>query len=70
MTCGHCVSTITKAVYALDAGAKVEVDLTQHLVHIDSGTTDPRRLSQAITEAGYTPVPVTSHPAAAALSTK
>ena len=26
MTCGHCVSTITKAVKALDQGAKVQID--------------------------------------------
>ncbi|MCC7286158.1 MAG: heavy-metal-associated domain-containing protein, partial [Burkholderiaceae bacterium] len=27
MTCGHCASTITRAVRDVDAGAKVEVDI-------------------------------------------
>ena len=35
MTCGHCVSTITKAVRAVDKGASVEVDLARHRVTID-----------------------------------
>jgi len=58
MTCGHCASTITKAVRAVDGGAKVEVDLQQHLVHIDATEADSRELTDAIAEAGYSPVPV------------
>ena len=58
MTCGHCASTITKAVRAVDAGAKVEVDLARHLVRIEPTETDARELGEAIAEAGYTPVPV------------
>lgn len=66
MTCGHCASTITKAVRAVDAGAKVEIDLAQHLVRIDPANTHDGDLSKAIAEAGYTPVPVELRPAAAA----
>ena len=58
MTCGHCASTITKAVMATDRAAKVEIDLSRHLVQIQPGDSDAERLSEAITNAGYTPVPV------------
>jgi copper chaperone len=58
MTCGHCASAITKAVRAVDAGARVEVNLAQHLVQIEPTEADAHELSEAITEAGYTPVPV------------
>lgn len=56
MTCGHCVSTITQAVKAADQHARVEIDLGQHLVRIEPGAADARQLSEAIEEAGYTPV--------------
>lgn len=58
MTCGHCASAITKAVRAVDAGAKVEVDLAAHLVHVDPTEADADDLREAIQEAGYTAVPV------------
>ncbi|MEO6660510.1 MAG: heavy-metal-associated domain-containing protein [Burkholderiaceae bacterium] len=58
MTCGHCVSTITKAVQGVDKDAKLEIDLASHRVQIQPGDSDARTLSDAITEAGYTPVPV------------
>jgi len=32
MTCGHCVSSITRAVKALDPAAKVQIDLAAHRV--------------------------------------
>jgi copper chaperone len=60
MTCGHCASSITKAVRAVDAGATVEVNLGQHLVRIAPTEADAAELAEAITEAGYTPVPVES----------
>lgn len=65
MTCGHCASIITKAVRAVDAGAKVEVDLVQHLVRIEPTEADAQELSTVITEAGYTPVSVEAKPASA-----
>jgi len=58
MTCGHCASTITKAVMATDRAARVEIDLGRHLVQIEPGDADAQQLSDAITEAGYTPVAV------------
>lgn len=36
MTCGHCASTINKAVHDVDAAAKVEIKLDQKQVVIDS----------------------------------
>jgi len=66
MTCGHCASTITRAVRDVDAGAKVEVDLGAHLVRIEPTSADAAELTQAITEAGYTPVQVAAAPRAAA----
>lgn len=58
MTCGHCVSTITKAVRGVDRDATVQVDLATHRVQIEPTESDVAALSDAIKEAGYTPVPV------------
>jgi len=58
MTCGHCISTITKAVNDVDLGAKVQIDLATHRVTIDSTEADAAGLSDAISRAGYTPVAV------------
>jgi copper chaperone len=60
MSCGHCVSTITKAVQAVDQGAKVQADLATHRVLIEPTASDAATLGAAIKEAGYTPVPVAS----------
>lgn len=56
MSCGHCVSAITKAVQAVDAAARVEVDLAQHAVRIDGAHVDAEALAAAMADAGYTPV--------------
>ena len=58
MSCGHCVSSITQAVRAIDQGAQVTVDLATHRVRIEPSRADRTQLSQAIREAGYTPVPI------------
>lgn len=63
MTCGHCASTITKAVRSVDAGAKVEIDLAQHLVRIEPTEASAEALHDAIAEAGYTPVAVSANDA-------
>ncbi|WP_413439300.1 heavy-metal-associated domain-containing protein [Sulfuriferula sp. GW1] len=55
MTCGHCAGVITKAVAAVDAKAKVAIDIPNHTVRID-GSTLQQAIQDAITEAGYTPV--------------
>lgn len=56
MSCGHCVGVVTKAVQAIDATAKVEVDLASKSVKIDSASA-LAPLTSAIADAGY---PVTS----------
>jgi len=58
MTCGHCVSTITKAVRAIDNAATVQVDLQSHRVQIEPTDAHADELRDAIQEAGYTPVAV------------
>jgi copper chaperone len=58
MTCGHCVSTITKAIKFADKGAQVTIDLAQHLVMVEPTEANAQELRDAIAEAGYTPVPV------------
>ena len=55
MTCGHCVSAITKAVEAADPGAHVQVDLATHRVQIHPVSSDRARLAEAISAAGFTP---------------
>jgi copper chaperone len=54
MSCGHCVSTITKTVKLLDPQARVEVDLGQKKVKVES-TEDRVAIAAALTEAGYPP---------------
>lgn len=58
MTCGHCVSTITKALKSTDRDAKVTIDLAKHLVMVEPTEANSQMLCDAIAEAGYTPVPV------------
>lgn len=58
MTCGHCVSTITKSLKAADNDAKVQIDLATHRVQVESVSADAEELAEAITDAGYTPVSV------------
>lgn len=58
MTCGHCVSTITKALKATDKDAKVRIDLATHRVQVEPTSADADELAEAIKDAGYTPVPV------------
>lgn len=60
MTCGHCVSTITKALKATDKDAKVQIDLASHRVQVEPASADAQQLAEAIQDAGYTPVPVAS----------
>lgn len=64
MTCGHCVSTITKALKAVDKDAKVQIDLGTHRVQIEPAG-NGSELSDAIKEAGYTPVEVSGGAASA-----
>ena len=54
MTCGHCASTIARAVKEVDADARCEVDLAAKQVRIAS-TKPAGEFREAIAEAGYTP---------------
>ena len=55
MTCGHCVSSLTKALQAADATAKLRFDLAAHRVDIEPGMADAAELSEAIKLAGVHP---------------
>jgi copper chaperone len=57
MTCGHCASTIAKAVKDADSKATVEVRLAEKLVAVASQLSQDE-IAEAISEAGYTPRPV------------
>ncbi|MBK9135961.1 MAG: heavy-metal-associated domain-containing protein [Betaproteobacteria bacterium] len=58
MTCGHCASTITRALKAADPNARVTVDLTRRRVTVEATHADAAELHEAIADAGYTPAPV------------
>ncbi|MFL9922824.1 heavy-metal-associated domain-containing protein [Herbaspirillum lusitanum] len=57
MTCGHCAGVITKAVKEVDAHARVDIQIAEKRVAIES-TVAAQRFAEAIEEAGYTPVAV------------
>jgi copper chaperone len=52
MTCGHCVSTVEKAIKAVDARASVKTDLASKTVTVDSSAA-VEAISKAIDGAGY-----------------
>ena len=58
MSCGHCAATITRAVQAVDPKAEVDIDLSRHRVRVQGSDAGVEVLSDAIKEAGYTPVPL------------
>ena len=60
MTCGHCASTITKAVRDADPEAKVDIALDERRVAVQSRHAR-ERIANAIREAGYTPAPTDPH---------
>lgn len=55
MTCGHCASTITRAVKEVDAAGRCEIDVSARRVRIES-TYPAEEFRAAIEEAGYTPI--------------
>jgi copper chaperone len=55
MTCGHCVSTISKALKAADKDAKVQIDQATRRVQVEPVSSDAEELAEAIRDAGYTP---------------
>lgn len=52
MSCGHCVSTVERAVKAIDASAAVRVDLGRGKVAVESAASADA-LAHAISAAGY-----------------
>lgn len=66
MTCGHCVSAVTKAVKSIDPSAVVQVDLEKARVRVEGGG-DVRRLIGALEEAGYPAAALGSEAAAPAV---
>jgi copper chaperone len=65
MTCGHCVSAVTRAVKAIDPEANVQVDLGAGRVRVE-GRSSAEVLGKAITEAGYAAAPAGAQAPAAA----
>lgn len=58
MTCGRCLSSITRAVKAADPGAQVRVDLAARRVAIEPVGANAADLSDAIRDAGFTPLAI------------
>jgi copper chaperone len=58
MTCGHCASTISKAVAGVDMHAKVRIDIETRRVEVESSGADMKMLKDAIEQAGYSPAEV------------
>lgn len=54
MTCGHCVSVVTRALQHADTKARVDIDLTAKRVVIETEE-DRKAMVDALTEAGYPP---------------
>jgi len=52
MTCGGCASRVTRALLAVDDAAKVNVDLRNRTVHVESEF-EVEELTRAISAAGY-----------------
>lgn len=59
MSCGHCVSAITKALAELDKMAKIQIDKASQTVRFD-GDADQEEVVLAIQEAGYEVIETTS----------
>lgn len=52
MTCGGCARSITKAIQGIDTAAKVETDIPERRVSVETSA-DGASLIAAIREAGY-----------------
>ncbi|GAB2934510.1 heavy-metal-associated domain-containing protein [Streptomyces heilongjiangensis] len=54
MTCGHCKSTLTREIGALDDVLTVDVDVAAGLVTVTTTSEpDDQRLAEVVDEAGY-----------------
>ncbi|MBY3530811.1 heavy-metal-associated domain-containing protein [Rhizobium laguerreae] len=52
MTCGHCASTVEKAIRAADPEASAIIDLTARTARVQSRL-EPAAINAAIEKAGY-----------------
>ncbi len=57
MTCGHCKSTIEKAILELDGSAKITIDMDTQNVDVDTQT-DTGVIVAALKTAGYDASPI------------
>lgn len=55
MTCGGCAARVTRALQAADPEARVQVNLPQQTVQVDSRL-EADALAHALAAAGYAPV--------------
>ena len=62
MTCGHCASTISRAIATVDQGARTNVNIPGKLVRVTS-TAPVAKLVQAIQVAGYSAEELQPEPA-------
>jgi copper chaperone CopZ len=53
MTCGHCVSSVTEEVQAIDGVTDVDVDLTTGRLTVTADGVDADAVRGAVEEAGY-----------------
>ena len=65
MTCGHCVSAISRGINAVAPGADIQIDLAAHRVTVGPSVVDAAQLRLAIMEAGYTPMAIEVAPSIA-----
>ena len=52
MTCKHCEAAVTRALTAMDAGARVSIDLAARRVSVETSA-GAEAVRKALTEAGY-----------------
>ena len=53
MSCGHCASTITRAVKALDPAATLQIDLPAHRVQVTTAQATTEQILAALQQVGY-----------------
>ena len=59
MTCGHCVSSVTKALQGIDGVQVEKVAINRVTVGVDSGRTSSQAIAKRLSDVGY-PVVATS----------
>mgnify|MGYP002626419213 FL=1 len=54
MTCGHCISLVTRALVQADPACRLNIDLKSQTVQVH-GAEDRATLAEALIDAGYPP---------------